>query len=123
MSLSLYTGLDLDSILARRHHAVRNRIPLHPMLRFEKIKEFKNLNAISRIIYSERHGMILSIPGGESGMKVHSFATGKLLFQHRFGPNTIMGTTGEFFKIGRWVIIRCSQSRGIRTVYIWVAFP
>jgi hypothetical protein len=47
------------------------------MLRLEKIKEFKNLNAISRIIYSERHGMILSIPGGESGMKVHSFATGK----------------------------------------------
>lgn len=96
------------------------------MLRFEKIKEFKNLNAISRIIYSERHGMILSIPGGESGMKVHSFATGKLLFQHRFGPNTIIGTTGKLFKIGRWVFIRYMQNRTIesvfRPVYVWVAF-
>jgi len=92
------------------------------MLRFEKIKEFKNLNAISRIIYSERHGMILSIPGGESGMKVHSFTTGKLLFQHRFGPNTIIGTTGVLFQIGRWVIIRYMQNRGMRTVYVWLAF-
>ena len=96
------------------------------MLRLEKIKEFKNLNAISRIIYSERHGMILSIPGSESGMKVHSFATGKLVFQHRFGPNTIIGTTGKLFKIGRWVFIRYRQNRTIesvfRPVYVWVAF-
>ncbi len=96
------------------------------MLRFEKIKEFKNLRSTSRLIYSEPHGMILSIPGTESGMKVHSFATGKLLFQHRFGPNTVIGVIGKSFKIGRWVFIRYSQHRhtewGHQSVDVWVAF-
>ena len=92
------------------------------MLRFEKIKQFKHLTAVSRIIYSERHGMILSISSGEGGMKVHSFATGKLLFKHRFGSNVIIGTTGVLLRIGRWVIIRYSQAQGIRTIYVWLAF-
>lgn len=72
------------------------------MLRLEKIKEYKNLKSFYRIIYSEAHGMILTVNYSGTGMKVHSFASGKLLLQHRFPDE---GKFSRMLRVGRWVFI------------------